>query len=56
MVLWMVFVSLGLLTIVLTVPPVRDLFRFSRVNPVDLTVCLVAGVVSSINWKDVKVR
>jgi Ca2+-transporting ATPase len=56
MVLWMVFVSLGLLTIVLTVPPVRDLFRFSRVNPVDLTVCLVSGVVSSINWKDVKVR
>ncbi|NBQ52120.1 MAG: cation-translocating P-type ATPase [Proteobacteria bacterium] len=55
MVLWMVFASVVLLAIVLIIPWFRDLFRFSRLNPVDLAFCLAAGLASSLNWKDDRV-
>jgi Ca2+-transporting ATPase len=41
---WVVGSSLGLLAIVLYVPPVRHLFRMSPQHPVDILIALTAGV------------
>jgi Ca2+-transporting ATPase len=46
---WVVAGAGLLLVLVLAVPALRDLFRFSRLHPNDLALCLGAGV-SSIAW------
>jgi len=48
--LWLVLTgALMFLGLVLFVPFLRDLFRFSKLHPVDLIICLAAGVLS-IAW------
>ena len=47
--LWWIFAgSLGVLGLVLYVPFIRDLFRFSMLHVNDLLICLSAGVVCSL--------
>jgi len=46
---WVVGGTLLFLGMVLYFPFLRDLFRFSKLHPVDLTICLSAGVLS-IMW------
>jgi Ca2+-transporting ATPase len=46
---WVVGGALAFLAVVLYVPLLRDLFRFSTLHPIDLAICLAAGVVS-IAW------
>jgi Ca2+-transporting ATPase len=49
---WVVGGTLLFLGMVLYFPFLRDLFRFSKLHPVDLTICLGAGVLS-IMWFEV---
>jgi P-type Ca2+ transporter type 2C len=49
---WVVGGTLLFLGMVLYFPFLRDLFRFSKPHPVDLTICLGAGVLS-IMWFEV---
>jgi len=46
---WVVSGSLIFLSLVLFVPFLRNLFRFSQLHPLDLFICLAAGI-SSIIW------
>jgi P-type Ca2+ transporter type 2C len=46
---WVIAGALLLLALVLFVPFLRDLFGFSRLSPLDLAVCLGAGIIS-ILW------
>jgi Ca2+-transporting ATPase len=45
---WVIGASIGLLLLVLYVPPLRELFRFTKLHPVDVLLCLLAGAVSSL--------
>lgn len=47
--------ALVFLGLVLYVPVVRDLFRFSLLHPLDLLFCLAAGVVSILWFEALKV-
>jgi Ca2+-transporting ATPase len=49
---WVAGGALAFLGIVLYVPFLRQLFHFSRLHPIDLIICLVAGAVS-ILWFEV---
>ena len=46
---WVLAGALTFLGLVLYVPFLRDLFRFSKLHPLDLLICLGAGVLS-ITW------
>ncbi|MDE2059411.1 MAG: cation transporting ATPase C-terminal domain-containing protein, partial [candidate division NC10 bacterium] len=46
---WVVGGALAFLAVVLYVPLLRNLFRFSTLHPIDLAICLAAGVIS-IAW------
>jgi Ca2+-transporting ATPase len=46
---WVVAGTLIFLSLVLYVPFLRNMFHFSELHPIDLAICLVAGV-SSIIW------
>ena len=48
---WTVGFSAVLLICVLSVPWLRDLFRFSSLGLIDVVICFVAGVASSANWR-----
>jgi P-type Ca2+ transporter type 2C len=43
---WIVGGAAGLLALVLTVPPLRRLFRFSALHPIDVAIFLAGGIVS----------
>lgn len=46
---WVVAGTLIFLSLVLYVPFLRNMFRFSKLHPIDLFICLAAGI-SSIIW------
>jgi Ca2+-transporting ATPase len=46
---WVLGGAAVFLTAVLYVPPLRSLFRFNVLHPVDLAICLFAGILS-ISW------
>ena len=46
---WVVAGTLIFLSLVLYVPFLRNMFRFSQLHPIDLFICLAAGI-SSIIW------
>jgi len=51
---WVISGAILILAIVLYVPYVRDLFRFSLLHPLDLAICFGAGMVSIVwfeGWK-----
>jgi len=51
--LWVVVIGmLTFLGLVLYIPPLRNLFRFSALHPIDLGICLVAGVIIIV-WLEV---
>ena len=45
---WVICASIGLLLLVLYVPPLRELFRFTKLHPADVVLCLLAGTISSL--------
>lgn len=47
--LWVLGGAVSLMALLLAVPGVRDLFGFSKLHPVDLVLCLAAGLFS-IAW------
>ena len=49
---WVLGGAIAVLTVVLYVPFLRDLFRFSTLHNIDLLICLVAGVFSVL-WFEV---
>ncbi len=49
---WIVPGALALLALILYVPALRELFRFAPLSPVDLAVCLGAGVLGT-GWFEV---
>lgn len=52
---WIVTGSLALLVLVLYVPFLRELFGFSLLHPIDLLICLGAGVFSILWFEALKV-
>jgi Ca2+-transporting ATPase len=52
---WIVAGSLGVLGLVLYVPFIRELFRFSMLHVNDLLICLGAGVVSVLWFEALKI-
>ena len=52
---WIVAGSLGVLGLVLYVPFIRELFRFSMLHVNDLLICLSAGVVSVLWFEALKI-
>ena len=46
---WVIAGTLAFLTATLYIPGLRSLFRFSLLHPVDLLICLAAGVIS-VMW------
>jgi hypothetical protein len=46
---WVLGGATVFLSLVLYVPFLRDLFRFAFLHPIDIAICLVAGVIS-IGW------
>lgn len=52
---WIVTGSLALLVLVLYVPFLRELFGFSLLHPIDLLICLGAGVLSILWFEALKV-
>ncbi len=52
---WVLGGALFLLGVVLYVPFLQDLFRFDRLHPLDLAVCLSAGIVSILWFEGLKV-
>jgi len=51
---WVIGSALGLLALVLTVPFLREVFRFTELHSIDLVVCVVAGVVSLVAFEAMK--
>ena len=47
--LWISLSSMAILTLVLSVPSLRDLFRFSTLHLLDLIICFVVGI-GSVAW------
>ena len=45
---WVICASIGLLLLVLYVPTLRNLFRFTKLHPGDILLCLLAGSLSSL--------
>jgi len=51
---WVAGSALALLMLVLTVPFLREVFRFSALAPIDLAVCVAAGGVSLVAFETMK--
>jgi Ca2+-transporting ATPase len=49
---WVVGGAVVFLAVALYVPPIRDLFRFGVLHPLDLVICLAAGALS-VGWFEV---
>ncbi len=49
---WVLGGAFGFLALVLFVPFLRDLFRFSKLHPTDLFICLAGGILSII-WFEI---
>jgi Ca2+-transporting ATPase len=49
---WILALALFALGLVIYVPPLSSLFRFSALNPIDFLICLGAGLVS-IAWFEI---
>jgi Ca2+-transporting ATPase len=49
---WVTLIALVFLFVALYLPPLPSIFRFSPPGPVDLAICLVAGVIS-VAWSEV---
>ena len=52
---WVIGGALAMLALVLYIPFARDLFRFSRLQKMDLVICSVAGVFSVVWLETVKI-
>ncbi len=53
--LWSVTIgAASFLTIALSVPPVRELFRFSRLHLIDIAICLLGGAAGVVWFEAVK--
>ena len=48
---WVIGIALALLMFVLTIPVLREVFRFTALDPIDLAVCVVAGMVSLVAFE-----
>jgi Ca2+-transporting ATPase len=46
--------ALALLMLVLTIPVLRGVFRFSALDPIDVAVCVAAGIVSLVAFEATK--
>lgn len=53
---WVLGGATAFLTLVLTVPFLRNLFKFSILHPVDISICLGAGVLSILGFELFKRR
>lgn len=51
---WVSGSAMALLTLVLTIPFLRTVFRFSALDPIDVAVCVAAGIVSLIAFEATK--
>jgi len=51
---WVIGSALALLTLVLTIPFLRGVFRFSALEPIDLAVCVAAGILSLVTFETTK--
>lgn len=51
---WVIGGALVFLAAILYVPLLRDLFRFSRLHPIDLVICFAAGMVSIVWFEGLK--
>ena len=51
---WIVSGALALLGTVLYIPFLRDLFRFALLHPIDLAICLSAGMISILWFEGLK--
>jgi Ca2+-transporting ATPase len=48
---WVIGSALALLILVLTIPVLREAFRFTALDPIDLAVCVVAGIISLVAFE-----
>jgi Ca2+-transporting ATPase len=53
---WVIGGAITFMGLVLSIPVLRHLFRFSRLHPLDLGICLVGGVISVIWFEWLKAR
>jgi Ca2+-transporting ATPase len=53
---WVIGGAIAFMGLVLYIPVLRHLFRFSTLHPIDLGICLVGGVISVIWFEWLKVR
>jgi Ca2+-transporting ATPase len=52
---WVVGGTILLLSLVLSIPIVRDLFDFAPLSPLELGICLAAGIISQLWFEGLKV-
>jgi Ca2+-transporting ATPase len=48
---WVIGSALALLMLVLTIPVLREVFRFTALHPIDLAVCVVAGIIGLVAFE-----
>jgi len=53
---WVIGGATGFLTLILTVPFLRKLFKFSVLHPVDIAICVGAGLLSIAAFELMKLR
>jgi Ca2+-transporting ATPase len=51
---WVIGGGLGFLALILYVPFLRQLFCFSYLHPINLTICLAGGVISLLWFESLK--
>jgi Ca2+-transporting ATPase len=51
---WVLGGATVFLSLVLTVPALRDIFRFAPLHPLDIAICLAAGTSSVIGFELIK--
>lgn len=48
---WVIGSALALLILVLTIPVLREVFRFTALDPIDLAVCMVAWIIGLVAFE-----
>jgi Ca2+-transporting ATPase len=48
---WVIGSALALLILVLTIPVLREVFRFTALDPIDLAVCMIAGIIGLVAFE-----
>jgi Ca2+-transporting ATPase len=52
---WVIGAAMSFLALVLYVPLLRELFSFAYLHPIDIAICLVAGIVSILWFEALKI-